>query len=82
MEKPHSLSFERDVLTLKGITQVVEVSPKLALFKISNGSVTVKGEGINIAKLDKADGTVILETKRLDSITYKQGMGGIKGLFK
>ena len=81
MEKLHSLCFECDVLTIKGVTQVVEVDEREGQFKLEKGTVVVKGTGINIAKLDKEQGVVILEVKTLVSISYKQ-TPTLKGLFR
>lgn len=81
MEKSHSLCFENNVLTIKGVGQVVEVDEKEGQFKLANGLLIVKGGGLNIAKLDKEQGVVVLEVKSLSSLSYKQSVG-LKGLFR
>ena len=78
----HSLSFDNNLLTVKGVTQVVEISEKEAVFKLANSNLTVKGSGLNIIKLDKEQGVVALEVTSLSSLTYRQSGLGIKGLFR
>ena len=82
-EKVHSLIFDNNTLTVKGIEQVVEISEKEAVFKLSNNTLTVKGSGLNVTKLDKEQGVVVLEVGTLSSITYRaHALSGIKGLFR
>ena len=82
-EKLHSLTFENHLLTINGIEQVVAISEKEANFKLSDNSLTVKGSGLNVTKLDKEQGVVVLEVGALSSITYRaNALGGLKGLFR
>ena len=81
-KKPHSLSYQNNLLTVTGVVQVVEVSETLAQLKLGDQTLTVRGSGLNIVKLDKTDGVVQLETQRVHQLTYRQGGGGLKGLFK
>ena len=82
-EKKHSLTFDNNLLTVRGIEQVVAISEKEAAFKLSNDSMTVKGSGLNVVKLDKEQGVVALEVGQLSSITYRaKALSGIKGLFR
>ena len=82
-KRPHSLTYQNNLLTVTGVTQVVEVSESLAQLKLSEQTLTVRGTGLNIVKLDKAEGVVQLETQRVSQLTYRQGgSGGLKGLFK
>ena len=82
-EKQHSLIFDNHSLTIKGVEQVVAISEKEAQFKLSDSSLTVKGSGLNVIKLDKEQGVVVLEVSQLTSITYRaHALGGIKGLFR
>ena len=82
-EKVHSLIFDNKMLTVKGIEQVVAISDKEAQFKLSDNSLTVKGSGLNVTKLDKEQGVVVLEVGSLASITYRaHALGGLKGLFR
>ena len=82
-EKVHSLIFDNKMLTVKGVEQVVAISEKEASFKLSDNSLTVKGSGLNVTKLDKEQGVVVLEVASLTSITYRaHALSGIKGLFR
>ncbi|MCM1289720.1 MAG: hypothetical protein NC132_04340 [Corallococcus sp.] len=81
-EKPHSLSYQNNTLTICGVEQVVEVSAAVAQLKLSQSTLIVRGTGLNIVKLDKAEGVVQLETQRVQQITYRQGGVSLKGLFK
>lgn len=82
-EKVHSLVFDNKTLTVKGVEQVVAISDKEATFKLSGNTLTVKGSGLNVTKLDKEQGVVVLEVASISSITYRaQALSGIKGLFR
>ena len=82
-EKVHSLIFDNKTLTVKGVEQVVSISEKEAQFKLSDSSLTVKGSGLNVTKLDKEQGVVVLDVTQLASITYRaHALSGIKGLFR
>jgi hypothetical protein len=81
VEKSHSLCFANNTLTINGVVQVVEVDEKEAHFKLEKCSLVIKGVGINIAKLDKDQGVVVLEVKSLASVVYKQ-TPTLKGLFR
>ena len=82
-EKVHSLIFDNHTLTVKGVEQVVSISEKEAQFKLSDNSLTVKGSGLNVTKLDKEQGVVVLDVSQLASITYRaHALSGIKGLFR
>ena len=83
MEKVHSLNFENNTLTIKGVEQVIEISEKEAVFKLGDSTLTVKGSGINVVKLDKDQGVVALEVGALSQLTYRaHALSGIKGLFR
>ena len=82
-EKVHSLIFENNSLTVKGVEQVVAISEKEATFKLPNDTMTVNGSGLNVTKLDKEQGIVVLEVTQITSITYRaHALSGIKGLFR
>ncbi|MBO5866432.1 MAG: hypothetical protein J6Q55_00060 [Clostridia bacterium] len=81
MEKSHSLCFDGGLLTINGVNQVVEVDEREAQFKLEKCTLVVKGSGININKLDKDQGVVLLEAKTLSAIIYKQS-ASLKGLFR
>ena len=81
-DKQHSLVYDNNTLTVRGIEQVVEIGEKEAQFKLSNNSLCVRGSGLNVTKLDKEQGVVVLEVTSLSSLTYRQSGLGIKGLFR
>ena len=81
-EKQHSFNFDNNVLTVKGVVQVVEISEKQAIFKLENNAMTVKGSGLNVIKLDKDQGVVVLEVSTLSSISLRQSGVSLKGLFR
>ena len=81
-EKQHSFSYDNNVLTVKGVAQVVGISEKEAIFKLESNTLTVKGSGINVTKLDREQGVVVLEVSTLSSLTYRQSGISIKGLFR
>ena len=81
-EKQHSFSFDNNVLTVRGIAQVVEISEKQAVFKLEGNTLTVKGSGLNVTKLDKEQGVVVLEVTALSSLAYRQTGISFKGLFR
>ena len=81
-ETKHSVVFDNDVLTVKGVTQVVSISEKEAILKIDGKTLTVRGTGLNVTRLDKEQGVVVLEVATLSSLTYRQGGLSFKGLFK
>ena len=82
-EKLHSVNFENNTLTVKGVEQVVEISEKEAQFKLADSALTVKGSGLNVTKLDKEQGVVVLEVGALSHLTYRaHALSGIKGLFR
>ena len=81
-EKQHSFSFDNNVLTVRGVAQVVEISEKEAIFKLENNTLTVKGSGLNVVKLDREQGDVVLETSTLASLVYRQSGLSFKGLFR
>ena len=81
-ELQHSLVYDKNTLTVRGIQQVVEISEKEAQFKLSNSTLFVRGSGLNVTKLDKEQGVVVLEVTSLASLNYRQGGMSLKGLFR
>ncbi|MCH5151576.1 MAG: hypothetical protein J1F65_02825 [Clostridiales bacterium] len=81
-ELQHSLVYDNNTLTVRGVTQVVEISEKEAQFKLSHNTLFVKGGGLNVTKLDKEQGVVVLEVASLTSLTYRQSGISFKGLFR
>lgn len=80
--KQHSLSWDNNLLTVKGIAQVMGITEKEATFKLSENTLTVKGSGLNVLKLDREQGIVVLETANLTSLVYRQNGVNLKGLFR
>lgn len=81
-EKQHSLLYENNLLTVRGVTKVVSISDKEAEFKLDKNTLFVRGSGLNVVKLDKEQGVVVLETGALNSLTYRNGGLGFKGLLR
>ena len=81
-DKQHSLVYDNNTLTIRGIKQVVEISEKEGQFKLSDNTLVVRGSGLNVTKLDKEQGVVTLEVNSLTSLTYRQSGMNLKGLFR
>ena len=81
-KEKHSLVYDNNTLTVRGIAQVIGISEKEAQFKLSDKTLWVKGAGLNVTKLDKEQGVVVLEVGTLTSLTYRQGGLSLKGLFR
>ncbi|MCH5153259.1 MAG: hypothetical protein J1F68_04810 [Clostridiales bacterium] len=81
-EKQYSFNFDNSVLTVKGVQQVMEISDRQAIFKLDGNTLTVKGSGINVTKLDKEQGVVVLEVAALSSLSLRQSGVNLKGLFR
>ena len=81
-EKQHSLIFDNNMLTVKGVTQVISISEREAVLKLDGKTLTIRGSGLNVTRLDKEQGVVALEVSSLSGLTYRQGGMSFKGLFK
>lgn len=81
-EKQHSLNLDNNLLTVKGVTQVVSISDREAQLKLANNTLTVRGSGLNVVKLDKEQGVVVMETTSVSSLVYRQSGLNLKGLFR
>ena len=81
-KEKHSLVYDNNTLTVRGIAQVIEISEKEAQFKLADKTLVVKGGGLNVVKLDKEQGVVVLEVATLTSLVYRQGGLSLKGLFR
>ena len=53
-----------------------------AQLKLAQNTLYVKGTGLNVVKLDREQGVVQMETKSLQSLTYRQNSLGVKGFFR
>ncbi len=80
--KPYSIVCENNLLTIKGVKQVVEISEKEAVLKLYENTLIVKGDGLNVIKLDKEQGVVVSEYKALSLLSFKQNGFSVKGLFR
>lgn len=82
MAQSHSLVYENNVLTVRGIAQVTEIGDRQAVFKLEGDVLTVKGSGLNVTKLDKEQGVVVLEVGALSQLSYRRSGMSFKGLFR
>ncbi len=76
------LLLDNNLLTVKGVKQVVELGERQAVFKLEGNTLTVRGNGLNAVRLDREQGVVVLEAPTVSSIGYRQGGIGLKGLLK
>ena len=81
-DKQYSFNFDNNTLTVRGVKQVVEISERQATFKLDGNTLTVRGSGLNVTRLDKEQGVVVLELTALAGISLRQGGINIKGLFR
>lgn len=79
--QPYSLHIENNVLTVKGVDKVIEITEREAQLKLASTTLAVKGEGINITRLDNEQGTVSLQYSKLSSLLFKSA-ASLKGLFR
>lgn len=82
MANAHSLNWENGLLTIRGVARVTEISERQAVLRLEGKVLTVRGSGLNVAKLDKEQGVVVMEAASVASIAYHQAGMSIKGLFK
>ncbi len=84
--RKHSVRIDSTgTVTLTGISSVSGVSDKEAEFETDAGRLTIKGKGLNVAKLDTAEGTLTLETQGIQSLVYSGKASEkftLKSLFK
>lgn len=80
--QPYSIHCENNALAVNGVTKVIEVTDREAQLKLASTILVVKGEGVNITRLDNDKGVVALDYSRLTSLSFRQGSQGFKGLFK
>ena len=81
-ENKHSLNFDNGIVTVRGVKQVVEIEEKQAVFKLEGTTLTVKGTGLNVVKLDREQGVIIFETGSVTSFGYHSSGMSLKGLFR
>ncbi len=78
----HSLIYAEGTLTVKGIRQVVEIDERQAVFKLEQKTLTLRGSGFNVVRLDREQGVAVLETTGVATITYRASGLSVKGLFR
>ncbi len=72
----YALFCENSILTVKGVKQ------REAQLKLNNNTLFIKGNGLNVTKLDKEQGVVVMEYSSLSGLTFRQGGMTLKGLFR
>lgn len=80
--QPYSMTLDGNSLTVKGVSKVVEVTEREAQLTLSSTTLIIKGEGINITRLDNEQGVVALQYTRLSSLSFRQVGVNLKGLFR
>lgn len=87
-DKKNSLNLEnRKKLTLSGVLEVLSFNDEKILLNTQLGSLTIKGNGLKMNKLDVQNGDVII-VGNINSLTYSQSQEKkdtesiIKKLFK
>lgn len=81
-KQSYSLCCDNNLLTVKGVSKVIEITDKEAQLKLASNTLYVKGGGINITRLDKEQGAVALEFTSLSSLSFRQSGVNLKGLFR
>ncbi len=82
MERAHSLTYCNNVLSICGVAAVLEISEREAQLKLSHCTLSIKGTGLNVVKLDREQGTVQLETQSVSQMVYRPNGPSLKGIFK
>lgn len=81
-KQTYYLCCENNVLTVRGVKQVTEITEREAQLKLVGNTLTIKGNGLNVARLDKEQGIVVIEYANLSSLAFRQGGMTFKGLFR
>lgn len=81
-KQTYSLCCEHNVLTVKGVTQVIEIAEREAQLKLISNTLFIKGNGLNVTKLDKEQGVVVMEYSSLSSLAFRNSGVSFKGLFR
>ncbi len=79
----HSITInERKNIIITGVKKIESFDEEEFFMETSMGNLTLKGQGLEIIKLDTYQGNVSIKGK-LDSISYSEGQGKEKdsGLF-
>ena len=80
MAEKQSFAYDGKTINIVGVVRVVQISEKECVFRLDGQTLAVKGDGLNVVRLDKERGEVALETDKLSSGTYRGG-ATLKGLF-
>lgn len=80
MAEKQSFAYDGKTINIVGVVRVVQISEKECVFRLDGQTLAVKGDGLNVVRLDKERGEVALETDKLSSVTYRGG-AMLKGLF-
>ena len=79
MAEKQSFAYDGKTINIVGVVRV-QISEKECVFRLDGQTLAVKGDGLNVVRLDKERGEVALETDKLSSVTYRGG-ATLKGLF-
>lgn len=80
MAEKQSFVYDGKTINIGGVVKVVQISEKECVFRLDGQTLAVKGDGLNVVRLDKERGEVALETDKLSSVNYRGG-ATLKGLF-
>lgn len=72
--------FDGGNVSVDGVDKVVQISDKECIFRLDGQTLVVRGVGLNVVKLDKEQGVVVLEVDKFVSATYRDN-NPLKGLF-
>ena len=78
----HTMCYGDGKITVMGVTKVVQISERECVFRLDGQTLTLRGTGLTVTKLDRDNGTVALDVEQLSSVAYRNSFGGgLKGLF-
>lgn len=81
MEKG-GLNYSNGIVTVNGVVQVIEITERESQLKMDGCTLFIKGSGLNVTKLDKEQGIVVMEAQSIASFIYRNTGLNVKGLFK
>lgn len=76
----HEFNYDGKTISVAGVVKVVQISEKECVFKLDGTTLTIRGDGLNVTRLDKERGEVVMESDKLHSAVYRGG-ASLKGLF-
>ena len=74
----HTFCYGKGKISVEGVVKVVQISERECVFRLDGQTLTLRGSGLSVTKLDRDGGTVVLDVDKLSSATYGSG---VKGLF-